>query len=65
MAGQDLEVEDGKEKVKLYNISLRLHGFLCLTMYITLVYCCCSTDPFVSWRFGNTIHVVALLNGVW
>lgn len=46
MAGQDLEVEDGKEKVKLYNISLRLHGFLCLTMYITLVYFCCLTDPF-------------------
>lgn len=39
MAGQDLEVEDGKEKVELYNISLRLHEFPCFIMYVTLLYC--------------------------
>lgn len=44
MAGQDLEVEDGEEKVALYNISLRLHEFPCLIMYVTLLYCCSSLE---------------------
>lgn len=44
MAGQDLEVEDGEEKVALYNISLRLHEFPCLIMYGNLLYCCSSIE---------------------